>query len=69
MSLSQRMTMAHHRAPRLVFWVLLFAMAWLLSLAKVSAQEFLAPENAFAMQAEMVSPTEVAVSYDIAPGY
>lgn len=69
MSLSQRMTLRHHRAPRVVFWLVLFATVWLLGLVKVSAQEFLAPEKAFAMQAQMVSPTEVAVSFDIAPGY
>lgn len=69
MSFWQKITVNHHQAPRLVLWLVLFATAWLLGFAKVSAQEFLAPEKAFALQAQMVSPTEVAVSYDIAPGY
>lgn len=47
-----------------ILFVLLFALT-----GRVNAQEFLAPEKAFSMQARVVSDRSLQVNYAIAPGY
>ena len=55
--------------PRAKFLLIIFIAAFLALIKVVAAQEFLAPEKAFAMQARMIDSQTVAVRYDIAPAY
>lgn len=59
-------------------WLVVTIGTWILGAASLgfglfvgtaSAQTFLPPEEAFVMEAEMVSPTVIGVTFDIAPGY
>ena len=50
--------------PLLALLILLFS-----ALLPAASQDFLAPEKAFAMQARMLDPQTLAISYDIAPDY
>lgn len=59
-----------HRSWFGIRWLLMLVIiGWGLSLATAFAQTFLAPEKAFVMKAQQVSPDAVLISFDIARGY
>lgn len=62
------MALTRHTIQKIGFALLLLGLM-VLSVARGSAQDFLDPEKAFVLQAQMISADKISLRFKIAPGY
>ena len=62
------MALTRHAIQKIGFALLLLGLM-VLSVARVSAQDFLDPEKAFVLHAQMISADKISLRFKIAPGY
>ncbi len=62
------MALTRHALQKFGLALLLLSL-WVLSVARTNAQDFLDPEKAFVLQAQMVSSDKISLRFKIAPGY
>ena len=62
------MALTRHAIQKISFALLLLGLM-VLSVARTTAQDFLDPEKAFVLQAQMISGDKISLRFKIAPGY
>ena len=62
------MALTRHAIQKIGFALLLLGLM-VLSVARTTAQDFLDPEKAFVLQAQMISADKISLRFKIAPGY
>ena len=62
------MALTRHAIQKISFALLLLGLM-VLSVARTTAQDFLDPEKAFVLQAQMISADKISLRFKIAPGY
>ena len=62
------MVLTRHTLQKFGFALLLLSLI-VLSVGRINAQDFLDPEKAFVLQAQMTSADKISLRFKIAPGY